>query len=235
MPLSARETDRLGERIKGGDVTDQDRHLLEELRVSYLPAYQEVVGRIREVMGLHPSGRPDKRLESIVAKLQREETSLSQMQDIAGCRIVVEDWEQQNWVVQGLVQVFERTRVVDRRQKPRHGYRAVHVIVRTQGRPVEVQVRTFLQDLWANVVEGLSSEAGDLKHGVELPDYAGTLALMADAADAIAFAERERGLDSLTAAETAKLTLREGALYRTGLFRGSVWSAMHFHLRRIQR
>jgi ppGpp synthetase/RelA/SpoT-type nucleotidyltranferase len=32
----------------------------------------------------------------------------------------------------------------------------MHVVVRTQGRLVEVQIRTHLQDLWAQVVERLA-------------------------------------------------------------------------------
>jgi len=149
---SAREVDRLGERIKIGSLTEPDRRLLLEFRASFLPAYVEVITKIREELGIDPSGRPEKTPESIVSKLQRGETSLSRMQDVAGCRIVVTD-RQQNDVVADLVQVFERTRVVDRPAKPRHGWRAVHVIVRTQCRPVEVQVRPYLQDVWANFVE----------------------------------------------------------------------------------
>jgi ppGpp synthetase/RelA/SpoT-type nucleotidyltranferase len=37
--------------------------------------------------------------------------------------------------------------VIDRREKPSHGYRAVHVIVECGGRMVEIQVRTELQHL----------------------------------------------------------------------------------------
>jgi ppGpp synthetase/RelA/SpoT-type nucleotidyltranferase len=37
--------------------------------------------------------------------------------------------------------------VMDRRKNPSYGYRAVHVIVMTQGASVEIQVRTALKDL----------------------------------------------------------------------------------------
>ena len=43
---------------------------------------------------------------------------------------------------------------------PSYGYRAVHVIVRTQGCLVEVQVRTYLQDMWAQIVERLADTFG---------------------------------------------------------------------------
>jgi ppGpp synthetase/RelA/SpoT-type nucleotidyltranferase len=37
----------------------------------------------------------------------------------------------------------------DRREKPSHGYRAVHVIPRVDAHSIEIQVRTPLQDIWA--------------------------------------------------------------------------------------
>ena len=48
----------------------------------------------------------------------------------------------------------------DRRAVPSHGYRAVHVIVTVDHRLVEIQVRTTLQDLWAQVVERLADQWG---------------------------------------------------------------------------
>src|SRR6266704_1936073 len=62
---------------------------------------------------------------------------LTQIQDIAGCRIVTPD-------------------IIDRRDTPSHGYRAVHVIVRHSGKLVEIQVRTALQHLWAELSEKLA-------------------------------------------------------------------------------
>jgi len=44
---------------------------------------------------------------------------------------------------------------VDRREKPSHGYRSVHLIVKGT-RWVEIQVRTALQHLWAELSEKLS-------------------------------------------------------------------------------
>lgn len=45
---------------------------------------------------------------------------------------------------------------MDRRVNTSHGYRAVHVIVREGSAMIEVQVRTSLQHLWAEVSEKLS-------------------------------------------------------------------------------
>jgi Region found in RelA / SpoT proteins len=55
-----------------------------------------------------------------------------------------------------LLRVFPTTKVIDRRAVPSHGYRAVHVVVNVEGRPIEVQVRTSLQHLWAELSEKVS-------------------------------------------------------------------------------
>ena len=83
------------------------------------------------------------------------------MQDIAGVRIVGSmSRAEQDAIVRRLVEIFPGSRVVDRRAKPAHGHRAVHVIARVGGRPVEVQVRTILQDWWAETVERLGDTWG---------------------------------------------------------------------------
>ena len=54
----------------------------------------------------------------------------------------------------------------DLRVHPSHGYRAVHIIVRIDGLPIEIQVRTRLQDSWAQLSEVLSDKIErSLKYG----------------------------------------------------------------------
>jgi ppGpp synthetase/RelA/SpoT-type nucleotidyltranferase len=56
--------------------------------------------------------------------------------------------------------------MVDRRAQPSHGYRAVHVVVSQGGWPVEVQVRTELQNRWALLVERFADRWGQqVKYG----------------------------------------------------------------------
>jgi hypothetical protein len=56
--------------------------------------------------------------------------------------------------------------VADRRKTPSHGYRAVHFVVRLDGIPVEVQVRTELEHSWAQLSEKLADMVGPaVKYG----------------------------------------------------------------------
>jgi hypothetical protein len=93
------------------------------------------------------------------------------MQDLVGCRIVVTNVvDQLDWT-DCLANLFEHVEVVDRREEPQHGYRAVHIIVRDESKRFEIQIRTHLQDLWANVVERLSDVLGlGIKYGQNIQD-----------------------------------------------------------------
>jgi putative GTP pyrophosphokinase len=166
MNASKTQIDRLGERLKKGDITEDDLRLLDAYRRSLADAYDEVVGAVRKELGLEPTGRPAKSTTSIAEKLRRESIRLTQIQDIAGCRLIVPDIANQDQVVQSLSRLFGNTNIVDRRQKPSHGYRAVHVVVTHLGKMVEIQVRTSFQHLWAELSEKFSDVAGAaIKYG----------------------------------------------------------------------
>jgi ppGpp synthetase/RelA/SpoT-type nucleotidyltranferase len=154
--ISKTQIDRLGDRLKKGNITEADLRLLDLYRRSFTPAYEIVVGHIRKDLSLEPTGRPAKSTTSISEKLRRESIRLTQIQDIAGCRLTVIDIAEQDTVVQSLNNLFDKTIVVDRRQQPSHGYRAIHVIASCLDKMIEIQVRTSLQHLWAELSEKLS-------------------------------------------------------------------------------
>lgn len=154
--ISKTQIDRLGDRLRKGNITDEDLRLLDEYRRSFTEAYEFVVGEVRNKLHLDPTGRPAKSTTSVSEKLLRESIRLTQIQDIAGCRLVVSDVANQEQVVKLLCQLFEHARIADRRAQPSHGYRAVHIIVRRANKPVEIQVRTLLQHIWAELSEKLS-------------------------------------------------------------------------------
>ena len=109
-----------------------------------------------------------KRLPSIIAKLQRFPTmQLSTMQDLGGCRAVVQTVSN----VDRLVKIYEETptrsaifvRKKDYILNPKpDGYRGVYLIYKYQGRSqngafcglkLEVQIRSRFQHAWATALE----------------------------------------------------------------------------------
>lgn len=154
--VSKTQIDRLGNRLKSGIITEDDLRLLDQYRRSFANVYETVVGLIRDKLGLEPTGRPAKSTTSIADKLKRESIRLTQIQDIAGCRLIVADIAAQESVIQSLTGLFQQAIIVDRREKPSHGYRAVHVIVNYGGKTIEIQARTSLQHIWAEMSEKYS-------------------------------------------------------------------------------
>ncbi|MBV9493355.1 MAG: RelA/SpoT domain-containing protein [Acidobacteria bacterium] len=176
MQPSKSQVDRLGEKLRSQAYGEDELRALDEYRRSFGPAYDRTIEKLKQVLGAPVSGRPAKSTNSIIEKLNRESLRLSQMQDIAGCRIVVADIQRQNGLVQQLEHEFAAATVVDRRLKPSHGYRAVHVIVRTDEKPIEVQVRTSLQHAWAEICEKFADVVDPaIKYGGGPPDVRGTL------------------------------------------------------------
>lgn len=176
--LSKSQIDRLGERLKAGPISEADLNLLDSYRRSFKDPYETVFSLLceemrRQKLDVEPTGRVAKTIPSIVEKLRRESIRLTQIQDIAGCRVVVDNIVTQDRLVESLINprriraislsgehdnsvappLFPDASVVDRRVKPSHGYRAVHVIVKITGKPVEIQIRSRLQHLWAEFCE----------------------------------------------------------------------------------
>ncbi len=110
-----------------------------------------------------------KRVPSIIKKLKREQTktmTLSQMQDIAGCRAVLSDMEQVN----KLVEVYKKSRGLKHKRirekdyikNPKgDGYRSIHLVYKYKsdkikkydGLQIEIQIRSKMQHSWATAIE----------------------------------------------------------------------------------
>lgn len=158
IKLSNSQVDHLGDRLRVGQPSADDLRLLDQYRRSFAEPYEYVVSIIRNQLKLDPTGRPAKSTGSITDKLRRESARLSQMQDIAGCRIVVSDIVAQDKAVEDLVSHLGKVKVFDRRRSPSHGYRAVHIVVHHSDKNVEIQVRSVIQHMWAE----LSEKAADV-------------------------------------------------------------------------
>jgi len=129
-----------------------------------------------------------KRMPSIISKLKRfDGMQLSRMQDLGGCRAVVESVEQ----VDTLVSLYERkpcstatfVHKNDYIASPKtDGYRSVHFAYRYTGRHpdrqefnglrIEVQIRSKLQHAWATALETIDAFTWQrLKSGVGKPEW----------------------------------------------------------------
>jgi len=96
-----------------------------------------------------------KKLPTILGKLVRTPgMKLARMEDIGGVRAVISSQDAAYRVAGRLRKNWTITRFRDYVAEPKaDGYRALHLINRNHGRLIEVQLRTRLQDAWANSVE----------------------------------------------------------------------------------
>jgi ppGpp synthetase/RelA/SpoT-type nucleotidyltranferase len=164
LPMSKTALDRLGARLAAGDqIDDADRETLARV----VDVYQQVLDDVKaELTALgHEATTRVKTTGTLVEKLRREHRMrLSQVQDLAGARIIVSDRPTQDDVAATLRRHFEASghacKEVDRRKDPSHGYRALHLVVSIASVLVEIQIRTDLEDTWAQIVERLADRWG---------------------------------------------------------------------------
>jgi ppGpp synthetase/RelA/SpoT-type nucleotidyltranferase len=162
---SRKQIDRLGRRIAESGVVDGgDRALFADV-LDYYQELLDVVCTPLTAMGLIPTSRV-KTTGTLTEKLQRDHgMQLSRIQDISGARVVLDgDRSDQDALVRDICTLYAEfpraPEIIDRRASPRQGYRAVHVIVYPEGFPVEIQVRTDLQDIWAQIFERIADKWG---------------------------------------------------------------------------
>ncbi|KAA8827185.1 RelA/SpoT domain-containing protein [Bifidobacterium myosotis] len=97
-----------------------------------------------------------KTIETLRDKLKRDPAmQIPRVRDIMGVRIAAYmTLGTQDGIVDRLAAILPVFKVSDMRSQPHSGYRAVHVILKLgNGVFCEVQVRTMLQDSWANCYE----------------------------------------------------------------------------------
>ncbi|HEY5294818.1 MAG TPA: RelA/SpoT domain-containing protein [Gaiellaceae bacterium] len=198
FPYSISQVRKAGDRIRraaerGERPSDDDLYLLDVYRASHTPIHRIVQSRLgvavaRETINsaeIAIAGRPLKTHEAIIAKLVREKSRLNRIQDIAGARVVVTDIAAQELVLQATLDEFKAQGAAitkDTRAAPDAlGYRGLHVVIEIDGRYAEIQIRTRLQGLWAQVVEKADERIGsDLKHGVGDPETLNWLRAFSD-------------------------------------------------------
>ena len=132
-----------------------------------------------------------KRMPSIRRKLRAISSNLNQIQDLAGCRAVLESIDDVNKVVEAMrtlsTHVLHREDPYITQPKP-DGYRSYHMVFKFRGRGdeevyndrrVEIQIRTRLQHSWATAVEAVGLFRGeDMKAGQGSPEWRTLFRLM---------------------------------------------------------
>ena len=108
-----------------------------------------------------------KRLKSIMRKLKRPSSynmDLSRMSDIAATRIIVESATNQNTLVNEINKTFRIEKIKDYRDES-NLYRAVHMYIRDEeNNLLELQLRTLLQQLWADESESFGEQSKQLNY-----------------------------------------------------------------------
>jgi putative GTP pyrophosphokinase len=148
---------------------------LEAFRRSFQNPLQKTTVGLRQFVARESPkmvvGQRSKRTPRILDKLERFPTTrLSQMQDIGGCRAILEGGALEvAGVLTRIRRNWEIVEIDDYVQDPKPGgYRAVHVIVRRDDRQIEIQLRSLLQHEWAETVERLQA-----RHRIPLKDGSG--------------------------------------------------------------
>lgn len=105
-----------------------------------------------------------KRKPQILRKLRRFSVRLTQLQDIGGCRVIVDKNQDVNALFHFIMDRLEASdfvkvvRKTDYREKGRDdtGYRALHVILEISGCMLELQLRSKIQHYWSESIERTS-------------------------------------------------------------------------------
>lgn len=172
MTLSNTQITKLGDRLRDSELSEDDLNMLDEFRQTFSDIDEQAYKNIRETLAKYDdltiTKRKRKTQQSIVEKLKRQpKLRLPQMQDIAGCRIVIEGGTQRAQNVNSVLEkAFEQQQwQIENKDRDEHGYHAIHIIVKMDAKFYEIQLRTYAQDVWANLVESMSDEKNTLKYG----------------------------------------------------------------------
>lgn len=172
MTISNNQIEQLGKRLRDSEVTQADLTLLDKFRETHAEIDKQAYEIIKNQLDSKPyvtlTKRKRKTQQSIVDKLRRQKNlRLPQMQDIAGCRIVIQGGIEQALAINTLLtQAFVQPQWhIQSKDRHAHGYRAIHIIAKQNKQFYEIQLRTYAQDIWANLVERLSDKNNTLKYG----------------------------------------------------------------------
>ena len=178
MIISNKKIDQAGKRLAGKDsqISSEEADLiLQQFRIIHqrpMDLCHQTIEGILKQHGINALlAQRVKRNPSIVKKLQiQKNMKLSQMQDIVGLRVVLDNINEVNLMRDEIKKEYENSRFKFVKEDiyielPRHsGYRSIHMIYRYDEQiksrkqcKVEIQIRTEIQHSWATAVEVLGT------------------------------------------------------------------------------
>ncbi|MDE2786303.1 MAG: RelA/SpoT domain-containing protein [Chloroflexota bacterium] len=178
MQFNDAEIDALGERLRQGaaPANHAERAMYRIYQRNLTSLRQSLERELQDLAPDAEIGSRTKRLETVVAKLQRRpDLALSQVTDLAGCRIIVSSNAEQRAIVSQLLAIYYVQQVDDKSEHPKFGYRAVHLDIRYRGQLMEVQVQTHNQHLWQTVSELAAGYDISIKYGGGNPEISRSL------------------------------------------------------------
>ncbi|MEE8725486.1 MAG: hypothetical protein SOI15_05380 [Bifidobacterium crudilactis] len=150
----------------------------QDVSVWYSMALALVVSRIKDACPSIISTSIDtsfrvKTIDTLRGKLKRQSTySINRIHDVMGVRLVGKmSLSEQDMLANSLAKLFDNAEISDMRETGHSGYRAVHLaIILPNSVCAEVQIRTTLQDEWANCYELAADIFGRRIRYGEYPD-----------------------------------------------------------------
>jgi ppGpp synthetase/RelA/SpoT-type nucleotidyltranferase len=173
MSISKTLIDSTGRALSRDTETDVDKYILytdtfDEYRKNHLEPLSKTTMELQQWLAQFGKdyfiAQRLKRKPQILRKLRRFSVRLSQLQDIGGTRVIVDQNKDVNDVINFLKERFQTSKdlqvvkLTDYRGEGREdsGYRAFHVILEREGYKMELQVRSKIQHYWAEMIERTS-------------------------------------------------------------------------------
>jgi ppGpp synthetase/RelA/SpoT-type nucleotidyltranferase len=170
MKLSNTLIDTSGKALSRDSETDVDKYILytdafDEYRKNHLEPLSKTTIELQQWLAQFGKeyfiAQRLKRKPQILRKLKRFSVRLSQLQDIGGTRVIVEQNKDVEELVNFLKNKFQTSkdlkvvRLTDYRGEGREdsGYRAYHLILEREGYKMELQIRSKIQHYWAETIE----------------------------------------------------------------------------------
>lgn len=184
---SKRQVRNAGEDLAAGLLSGEDRakalRTVGYWRAAHIEPLRKTLFALEDICGQDESTilvSRLKRIDTMVNKLNRtnHEYNLTNLRDIAGCRLIVQNNEDVSKMVKKIKSHMQCYKVIDHMSCPKQsGYRGIHIICRHNSESygyenlnVEIQVRSRIQHDWATAVEtyDMITETGlKFDHGSE--------------------------------------------------------------------